>query len=269
MKHLDTMVVTSIFVGVGLVELAAGKYINSRRRKDDWIIDLVSIFQLAVLIKPAIILATGFAMAALLPGYAGALSHWPLWAAVLIIVLPDEFLHYWYHRKGHEWTWLWKIHRTHHTAPELGVGVSYRENWLWFVLMPNLWYSASMIHFGLGEAYIISNMMIGIVDIITHTTVRWDAILYRHPVLRPVAWVVERVITLPSTHHAHHGVGAHSAPMGNYATLIFFWDVLFRTANFPRNYPETYGLKQDPKDPWYAQLWWPVLKSDKPGSEIA
>jgi hypothetical protein len=28
-----------------------------------------------------------------------------------------------------------------------------------------------------------------------------------------------------------------------------------------------YGIPNDPQDPWYAQLWWPLLRSKKPDSE--
>lgn len=267
MEHLDTIVIAAIFFTFGIFELIGGLYLNSKKRKDDWIIDIISIAQFAVLIKPAIILIVGILSSYFIPQFENYLNL-PLWLAVILIILPDEFLHYWYHRKGHEWHWLWKIHRTHHTTPDMGVGISFRENWLWFVLMPNLWFSAIWIYLGLGEAYIISNMIIGGVDILTHTKVKWDKKLYAIKALKPFVWLLQRIIILPATHYGHHGYGKNGVPMGNYSTLIAFWDVIFGTAKFTNDYPEHYGIEPDLKDPWYAQLWWPIIKSDKLNSEI-
>ena len=60
MIHQDTIVVTSVLLGFGILEAFGGFYINSKRRKDDWIIDIVSVLQLAVLIKPGIVFLTSF-----------------------------------------------------------------------------------------------------------------------------------------------------------------------------------------------------------------
>ncbi len=268
-SHLDTKVVVGVFVLLGLTEALVGVYTRSRRRGDDWAIDLISIGHLAVLVKPTIILSVGAVLDAAFPSARDAWASWPLWLGVPFVMIGDEFLHYWYHRKGHEWSWLWKIHRTHHSTPDLNIVASFRENILWFVLMPNLWYAAALIYFGLGKAYVLSTMVIGVVNVLTHSGLRYDAVLYRTPWLRRVVWIVERVVTLPDTHHAHHGLGRWSSPMGNYATLFIFWDVLFGTASFPHHRPERYGIDDDPLDPWYVQLYWPFIKAQDPKSELA
>ena len=45
-EHLDTYVVAALFFGFGILEVIGGLYLNSRKRKDDWIIDIVSIIQM-------------------------------------------------------------------------------------------------------------------------------------------------------------------------------------------------------------------------------
>ena len=35
-------------------------------------------------------------------------------------------------------------------------------------------------------------------------SIAWDKPFYRYPVLHPIAWVLERLISTPATHHAHH-----------------------------------------------------------------
>ena len=104
MIHQDTIIVTAVLIGFGILEALTGVYANSKRRKDDWIIDIVSVLQLAVLIKPSIIILAGLMAGYFFPNFSNSLNHLPIWIGILIIFIPDEFLHYWYHRKGHEWT---------------------------------------------------------------------------------------------------------------------------------------------------------------------
>jgi sterol desaturase/sphingolipid hydroxylase (fatty acid hydroxylase superfamily) len=213
-----------------------------------------------------------FVMTGLAPPFEGAMAATPLWLGVRVVLLPDEFLHYRYHRKGHEWGWLWKIRRTHHTTPNMNVGVSHRENILWFVLMPNLWYGALAIYLGLGEALVISTMIIGTVLIITHSGVEVDRFLYRGRrgrILRPFIYVLERIIVLPDTHRAHHGFGEWSHEQGNYSTLVFLYDVIFGMAAWPHHPPAAIGIEDDPKDPWYAQFYWPFIRASDSKSELA
>ena len=40
------------------------------------------------------------------------------------------------------------------------------------------------------------------------------------------------------------------------------------TALITRKYPTEFGIENDPKDHWAAHLYWPIIKSNKEGSEI-
>jgi hypothetical protein len=115
----------------------------------------------------------------------------------------------------------------------------------------------------------------GIKSLITlsaHSSIPWDKPFYKYKVLHPVAWVLERTISTPATHHAHHantiddGVGYYK---GNFGNMFFLWDVIFGTAHISRQYPASYGISHYEGDPWYAQLMWPIFKSNVPGSELA
>jgi hypothetical protein len=91
-------------------------------------------------------------------------------------------------------------------------------------------------------------------------------------VLHPIAWVLERVISTPATHHAHHaastddGIGYYK---GNFGNMFFIWDIIFGTALITRQYPKAYGISHYEGDQWYAQLLWPIFKSKVAGSELA
>jgi len=80
------------------------------------------------------------------------------------------------------------------------------------------------------------------------------------------------LISTPATHHAHHaattddGVGYYK---GNFGNMFFLWDVIFGTAHISRQYPKSFGISHYEEDPWYAQVLWPVFKSNVKGSELA
>ncbi|HXP39728.1 MAG TPA: hypothetical protein VN833_05630, partial [Candidatus Acidoferrales bacterium] len=57
-----------------------------------------------------------------------------------------------------------------------------------------------------------------------HSSPAWDKPSYKYRVRHPVAWVLERLISTPATHHAHHAattddkVGYYK---GNFGNMLF------------------------------------------------
>lgn len=269
MAHLDILVVSSLLIALGGLELLTGRML-ARRYSDELVVDAVSLIQFVLLIKPAVMTGAALILATLIPSQSGVLSEMPLWMAVLLVIVPADFMHYWYHRLGHTLPVMWRMHRTHHTATAMSVSVAYRENWRWFLFMPDIWYAGVMVYLGLGEAVLISHLIFGSANVLVHSGFAWDNFLYRSRWLAPLTWVLERLIQLPSTHRAHHAELDENGkpPHHNFAQLFFIWDTIFGTGKFPRDqYPARYGIPNDPGDPWYAQLYWPILRSDKPDSE--
>ncbi|HHX6291352.1 sterol desaturase family protein [Pseudomonas nitroreducens] len=269
MPHLDTWAVSGLLVLLGSFELLAGRMLN-RRQSDELAVDAISLAQFALLIKPAIIAGAALILAQLAPGAAGQLGSVPLWQAVLLVIIPADFMHYWYHRLGHTVPFMWHMHRTHHTATEMSISVAYRENWRWFLFMPDIWYAGALVYLGLGEAVLIAHLIFGCANVLVHSAFAWDKVLYKWRWLVPFTWLLERLVQLPSTHRAHHAeLDEHGKPPHhNFAQLLFIWDTLFGTANFTHDrYPERYGIPNDPGDPWCVQLWWPFCRSRKADSE--
>jgi sterol desaturase/sphingolipid hydroxylase (fatty acid hydroxylase superfamily) len=271
MPHLDTWVVSGLLIALGSLELLAGRMLN-RRQPDELAVDAVSLAQFALLIKPLIIACSALTLASWVPGWAGSLASMPFWQAILLVVIPADFLHYWYHRLGHTLPFMWHMHRTHHTATAMSISVAYRENWRWFMFMPDIWYAGVMVYLGLGEAVLIGHLIFGCANVLVHSAFAWDRGLYRTRWLSPLAWLLERTVQLPSTHRAHHAeLDEHGdPPHHNFGQLLYIWDTLFGTANFTRaRYPKSYGIPNDPGDSWCVQLWWPFCRSKKPGSEYS
>jgi sterol desaturase/sphingolipid hydroxylase (fatty acid hydroxylase superfamily) len=183
----------------------------------------------------------------------------------------DDLTQYFWHRLSHVNRTMWKLHRPHHVVEEMGVLVTYRNAVLYYALMPGIWFSAMLVYLGMGYAYLFYIPVKLTVILLAHSETKWDRFLYRYPVLHPLAWVVERLISTPSTHYAHHGLTADdgiSHPNGNYGNLLFFWDVLFGTAKITRKYPERFGAWNQVKEPWYVQLLFPIIRSRDERSEL-
>jgi sterol desaturase/sphingolipid hydroxylase (fatty acid hydroxylase superfamily) len=153
----------------------------------------------------------------------------------------------------------------------MGVLVTYRNAMLYYALMPGIWFSALLIFLGMGKVYLVYLPIKMTVILLAHSETKWDRFLYRYRILHPLAWLVERTLSTPSTHFAHHGLTAEdgiSHPNGNYGNLLFFWDVLFGTAKITRRYPTRFGAWNKLKEPWYVQLLFPIIRSKKPESEL-
>ena len=272
-KYIDVYAVFSILILFGLIEAFAGLYgKKSIRSKNDWYLELFSTFHLFVLIKPIIFFLTTFFFINFLPQYRNSFIDSTFWLSSLVVIFGDDFLQYWYHRKAHEWSWLWKLHRPHHSSRQMGVLVSYRNAIMYYILMPNIWWLAIVTYFGFYQEMILAIILKQIIVTGAHSEARWDSILYKHKSLHSIAWVIERVISTPATHFAHHGKTADdgiSNPDGNFSNMFFLWDVIFGTAKITRKYPTVYGIPNDPDDDWKSHLYYPFIKSNKSDSEIA
>ena len=272
-KYIDVYAVFAILILFGLIEAFGGLYgKKSIRSKNDWYVELFSTLHLFVLIKPIIFFSTTFLLINFLPQYRHAFIDSTFWVSLLIVIIGDDFLQYWYHRKAHQWSWLWKLHRPHHSSREMGVLVSYRNAIMYYILMPNIWWLAMVTYFGLYQQMIMAIILKQIIVTGAHSEARWDSFLYKYKSLHPIAWVIERVISTPATHFAHHGKTADdgiSNPDGNFSNMFFLWDVIFGTARITRKYPTEYGIPNDPDDDWKSHLYYPFIKSNKTDSEIA
>ena len=272
-KYLDVYAVFSILIIFGLIEVLGGLYgKNSKRSKNDSYVELLSTFQLFVFIKPIIFPLSALIFVKLLPEHQNYFLESTLWVSTLFVLIGDDFLQYWYHRKAHDWPWLWKLHRPHHTGKEMGVLVSYRNAVIYYVLMPNIWWLGTATYFGLYREVLIAIIAKQVIVTGAHSEARWDVFLYKHKFLQPLAWIIERFISTPCTHFSHHGrtpADGVSNPNGNFSNMFFIWDVIFGTALITRKYPDDFGIPDDPDDSWQSHLYYPFIKSVKTSSEIS
>ena len=259
-------------MAIGIIESFGGLYFNDKRSKDDLTIELISLTVLPTLIQPAILLFVLFVMDLWFPIYEDFfINTFFLWHVLAFIIL-DDLTQYLWHRLSHENPFMWKLHRPHHVVEEMGVLVTYRNAVLYYAFMPGIWFSALLIYLGMIEVYLYYLPIKMAVILLAHSEIRWDRFLYKYKILHPLAWIVERTISTPCTHYAHHGLTSEdgvSNPNGNYGNLLFFWDVLFGTAKITRKYPKRFGAWNKMKEPWYVQLLFPIIRSKDPRSELS
>jgi len=258
-----TWVVIGIYFGFGLLELVRSDLFSKREQcTHDGIVETISTVMLLGVTQPGIILFVNYLGLTFFPQYQGALSGISFGLALLLFLVFEDMMQYWWHRASHSFAWLYNLHRAHHNARYMSMRLVYRNNIIYYAMMPSLWFGAALIYLGLGwfyAGYLIVKML---VIIGAHSDVKWDAPLYRIGWLSPVMWVVERTISTPATHHAHHGRHASDPAVnykGNYGNLLFFWDVLFGTAKITRTYPESYGVENLPDATLGQQLLWPIF----------
>ncbi|PQA85958.1 sterol desaturase family protein [Hyphococcus luteus] len=232
--------------------------------RQDVIVESVSILTLILVTQPLALLGGATVAHFIAPGAQDSLAHIPVIAGIALFLIFDDMMQYWWHRASHSLPWLYKLHRPHHNGEYLSIRVVYRNNIFYYLLMPGLWFSGALVYLGLGwiyAGYIVVKMA---VIVGAHSDVRWDEQLYKVKWLSPVMWVVERLISTPATHSAHHG--KHQADgvtnyKGNYGNLLFFWDVLFGTAKITRRYPELFGVENLPDTSAGEQLLWPLIRT--------
>lgn len=264
--------VIGILIFFGLIEVVFGYLSNSKRTKDDLGVEIVNTIFLFGITKPIITLLAFELMKFLFPSKANIFINMPFWAGLLVFLLVDDFLQYWYHRSSHEYKWLWKWHRAHHSASEMGLLVSYRESIYFFMLMPNVWWLGAFTYLGGAIPVAVGIVLKQVVVISSHSLVTWDSFFYKRPALMPVLKVLERIFITPAFHHGHHAVSKIDDignPNGNFGNMFSIWDQLFGSATFSHAFPTEYGILNDPNDSWTSQTFYPLITSDKQGSEIS
>ncbi|MDJ1493808.1 sterol desaturase family protein [Cytophagaceae bacterium DM2B3-1] len=270
-RNLKSWGLIAIALGLGVLEFVAGLYDNKwtpTERK----IDIVC-FLVPKLLLPSI---TGFfslkLLPLVLPDAANTFSWVPFWGGFFVIAVADDLTQYWYHRLHHQLPFLWRFHRTHHSAPYMGMAMNSRQNFIYTVFFSQIYLTATLVYLGLGYQALFVTVLKSLITLSAHSSIPWDKPFYKYRILHPVAWVLERLISTPATHHAHHadtaddGVGYYK---GNFGNMFFLWDVIFKTGIITRQYPTSYGIKFYKEEEWYAQFLWPIFKSKKEGSELS
>ena len=267
----EIVVIASIFLGFILLEIAFTQFFNKKgQKRQDCFVEVFSTSILMFITQPFVLFMGGLVASLLVPELQGAISGWHFAGLFALLLVFDDMTQYWWHRLSHTVPALYSLHRPHHEAAYMSIRIVYRNNVFFYLFMPGLWFSGALIYLGAGWVYAFYIVIKMTVIFGAHSDLRWDKKLYDIAWLSPVMWVVERTISTPSTHSAHHGKHADDGVTnykGNFGNLLFFWDVLFGTAKITRRYPKAIGVENLPDTSASEQLFWPVIrvKSSKEG----
>ena len=262
------IVILTIFFSLVLLEILFTNFFNKNgQRTKDGVVEFFSFFQVLFLAQPlAFALAYGLTdMFA--PSVKGLISDWSIFAIVGLLLIFDDLAQYLWHRLCHSVPILYNLHRPHHDPEYLSIRVVYRNGFFYYLLMPGLWFAGILFYMGSGATYFFYIVIKQTVIFGAHTDLRWDKKLYEIKWMHPIMWVLERTISTPSTHWAHHGKHAsdeNTHYKGNYGNLLFIWDMIFGTAKITRKYPKEIGVENLFDAPASYQLLWPIFKA--PGS---
>lgn len=264
----EIVIVFCIFLFFIVLEILFTKFFSKKgQTRDDAIVEIAGSLMLVAVTQPLVLFLGGEVAGAVAPAYEGVLATAPFMLVFALFLIFDDMTQYWWHRLSHTVPWLYKLHRPHHNAEYLSIRVVYRNNFFYYLFMPGIWFSGVLIYMGGGYVYAVYLVIKMSVIFGAHSDVRWDAPLYKIKWMSPIMWLVERTISTPSTHSAHHGKHADDGVTnykGNYGNLLFFWDVLFGTAKITRRYPEKMGVENLPDTSASEQLMWPLVKTSEP-----
>lgn len=263
-----------VIAGLALAEFASRRYRDTvHASTNDTALEVGMTVSLLLITQPLILSGTSALGHWLAPGMHNAWAALPWWAWAGLLLVGDDMTQYWWHRISHS-PKLWPLHRAHHSASYMSIRITYRNNFFYYLMMPGIWFAGAMVYLGCGWIYLAYIVVKQAVILGAHCAWAWDEPLYRIRVLRPLMWVVERTISTPATHRAHHaltnadGIGHYK---GNFGNLLFFWDVLFGTAHITRRYPAEVGLRDDQlfgAERWDKQMFYPLLQSKREHSAL-
>ena len=269
-SQIQNGLVLCVIAGFGLMEFVSRRERQTvRASADDTKLELLMFLSLLAITQPLIIWVTAKLGAWLAPGFKDSLAALPWWGMVGLLLLAVDLTQYLWLRLSHS-SLFWPLHRAHHSAPYMSIRITFRNNFFFYLMMPGIWFSGALLYLGVGGLVYALYVAFKLFVIIgAHCSWRWDLALYRVPALRPLMWLLERTISTPATHWAHHaitdadGVGHYK---GNFGNLLFIWDIIFGTALISRRYPEQVGLRDDQlfgHERWYHQMFYPLLQSKR------
>ena len=271
---LQNALIVLMILGFATMEYTTRRYqATVHATANDTKLELLMFVSLVAIAQPVALLGANKLCTWLIPAQQGAWSGLPWWAMFGILLLADDLTQYWWHRISHT-PLLWPLHRAHHSARYMSIRVTYRNNFFYYLLMPGLWMAGVLFFLGAGAVYTFYFVVKVTVIMGAHCAWRWDEPLYRIPALRPLMWVVERTISTPATHWAHHaitnadGIGHYK---GNFGNLLFVWDLLFGSAHITRKYPTAVGLQDDVlfgDEHWADQMFYPLSHSQRAHSAL-
>ncbi len=175
----------------------------------------------------------------------------PTWYNLLILLILQDFLFYWFHRTGHSINIFWAAHGPHHSSEEMNLSVGIRASFAQR-LFQFLFFDWILVLFGFSPEMVYSMAAVHLFLAYWHHT----------KVIGRMGWLEKWFVT-PSHHRVHHGVNTQYLDK-NYSEFLIIWDKWFGTFEEEVE-PICYGVTNPPRtwDPLAINLqYWKILWDD-------
>ncbi|MDQ2801935.1 MAG: sterol desaturase family protein [Pseudomonadota bacterium] len=135
---------------------------------------------------------------------------------------------YWRHRLAHRLAWWWALHSLHHAQRQMTFWSDDRNHIL-DELIAFVWFGVIALLIGVPPLqFPLLVLVLRFLESLSHANVRLS-----------FGRLGERLLISPRFHRAHHGVLAAGQRSCNYGAVLPWWDMLFSTADFSRDYVAT------------------------------
>jgi sterol desaturase/sphingolipid hydroxylase (fatty acid hydroxylase superfamily) len=173
-----------------------------------------------------------------------AIAGQPTWVQALEVLIISDLLIYWGHRWQHQFDFLWRFHKVHHSSETLDWLAAHREHPLDSIYTVGI-INLPVLFFGFD------------LDAIS-TIVAFRGIwaIYIHANVRLPLGPLKVIIGSPELHHWHHD---KERDRGNYANLSPLMDLLFGTYVCPPHEPATFGINEKFPTSYIGQLLKPLM----------
>ena len=133
----EVLAILAIYGLFIIAEIIFTRFFNKAAQvPGDGIVESTSTAVLLLVTQPFIIATTSALGLHFFPDYQDALAGIPVVAGVLLLLVLDDMMQYWWHRLSHTIPWLYKLHRPHHNAGYMSVRLVYRNNWIQWQASP-------------------------------------------------------------------------------------------------------------------------------------
>ena len=165
----------------------------------------------------------------------------PIWIAVVLAFLVQDFTGYWMHRLNHRVNIFWNRHVIHHSSEEFNLSCALRQS------------ISETIHFSalLMIPAALFGVPAGVFSILApiHLFMQF----WYHTRLINQMGLLEKIIVTPSHHRVHHAINPEYIDK-NYGQILIVWDKIFGTFQPElENVKPVYGILRP------AKTWNPIL----------
>ncbi len=135
---------------------------------------------------------------------------------------------YWRHRLSHMFRWWYALHSLHHAQRQMTFWSDDRNHVLDDIIA-FVWFGVIALLIGVPPLqFPLLVLVLRSLESLSHANARVS-----------FGWIGDRLLISPRFHRLHHGVRAAGRRSCNYGSVLPWWDMLFRTADFTPAYVRT------------------------------